>query len=44
MWPGKAESNALGIDLNEFHIRGLHLVFFVKPTLPPCLNSTNPEK
>jgi hypothetical protein len=31
MWPGDAESNALGIDLNEFHLRGLHRVFFVKP-------------
>jgi hypothetical protein len=31
MWPGDAESKALGIDLNEFHRRGLHRVFFVKP-------------
>lgn len=31
IWPGSAESAALGIDLNEFHRRGLHRVFFVKP-------------
>jgi hypothetical protein len=31
MWPGDAESKALGIDLNEFHLRGLDRVFFVKP-------------
>lgn len=31
IWPGDAESKALGIDLNEFHRRGLHRVFFVKP-------------
>jgi hypothetical protein len=31
IWPGLAESAALGIDLNEFHRRGLHRVFFVKP-------------
>ena len=30
-WPGLLESQELGIDLNEFHLRGLHLVFFVKP-------------
>lgn len=31
MWPGDAESKALYIGLNEFAIRGLHRVFFVKP-------------
>ena len=31
IWPGAAESASLGIDLNEFHRRGLHRVFFVKP-------------
>jgi len=31
IWPGFAESMVLGIDLNEFHRRGLHKVFFVKP-------------
>lgn len=31
LFPGVAESAALGIDLNEFHRRGLHKVFFVKP-------------
>lgn len=30
-WPGELESNALGIDLNEFHSQGLHKIFFVKP-------------
>jgi hypothetical protein len=31
IWPGLAESELLGIDLNEFDRRGLHQVFFVKP-------------
>lgn len=33
IWPGEAESKALKIDLNEFHRRGLHLIFFVKGVL-----------
>lgn len=32
IWPGQAEARALGIDLNEFYVRGLHLLFFVKPS------------
>lgn len=31
IWPGKAESNFLGVDLNKFILRGFHKVFFVKP-------------
>ena len=30
-WPGDLESEALGIDLNEFYKRGLHKILFVKP-------------
>jgi len=30
IWPGKAEADYLGIDLNEFHRQGLHEIFFVK--------------
>lgn len=31
MWPGKAESQALGIDLNAFYSQGYAKLFFVKP-------------
>jgi hypothetical protein len=31
-WPGALESRALGINMNEFHARGLNELFFVKPT------------
>lgn len=31
IFPGAAESAALGIDLNEFHRLDLHRVFFTKP-------------
>jgi hypothetical protein len=31
-WPGLLESEALGIDLNEFAILGYHTYFHVKPT------------
>lgn len=31
LFPGVAESTALGIDLNTFYELGLHRVFFVKP-------------
>ena len=30
IWPGFAESNLLGIDLNEFYSRRYHKIFFVK--------------
>lgn len=30
-WPGELESQALGIDLNEFHIQNWHKILFVKP-------------
>ncbi len=33
LWPGKAESEVLGIDLNTFHIKGLNEIFFIKPSL-----------
>lgn len=31
LWPGEAETEILGIDLNEFYEKGLHEYFFVKP-------------
>jgi len=31
LWPGHAEAEALGVDLNQFHVKGYHKVFFVKP-------------
>ena len=31
LWPGAAESEALGIDLNQFHTQGLNKIFFKKP-------------
>ena len=31
LWPGAAEADALGIDLNEFHDQGFHKIFFKKP-------------
>ena len=31
LWPGDVEAKALGLDLNEFHMKGLHRIFFVKP-------------
>ena len=30
-WPGELEARALGMDLNEFHEKGLARYFFVKP-------------
>jgi hypothetical protein len=30
IWPGKAESEYLGIDLNEFHDKEYYKIFFVK--------------
>ena len=32
IWPGKAESELLGVDLNEFYSKGLYKSFFIKPT------------
>jgi len=31
IWPGAAEADYLGMDLNEFARRGLHAVFHAKP-------------
>lgn len=31
LWPGAAEADMLGLDLNEFYARGFHEIFFVKP-------------
>lgn len=31
MWPGEAEANLLGLDLNEFSIQGYSKIFFIKP-------------
>lgn len=30
-WPGEIESEKVGLDLNEFLIKGYHKIFFVKP-------------
>lgn len=30
-WPGTLESQALGVDLNEFYLSGIYKLFFVKP-------------
>ena len=30
IWPGDAESQFLGIDLNEFYKQGYHKIFFIK--------------
>lgn len=35
IWPGAAEAAHLGVDLNELHDRGWHLLFFVKPSGTP---------
>ena len=32
IWPGKAEADHLGMDLNQFEASGMAKVFFVKPT------------
>ena len=32
LWPGSAEAEALGVDLNAFYAEGHHRIFFVKPT------------
>lgn len=34
LWPGYAEAEILGIDLNDLYKQGLHRVFFVKPAPP----------
>ena len=31
LWPGSAEAEQLGVNLNDFHTLGLNKVFFVKP-------------
>lgn len=31
VWPGALESEALGVDLNEFYIQGYNKIFFIKP-------------
>lgn len=31
-WPGSLEADALDIDMNDLHMRGLHKVLFIKPT------------
>ncbi len=30
IWPGLAESEFLGMDLNEFYYKGMHRIFFMK--------------
>lgn len=30
IWPGQAEADYLGIDLNEFYKQGLEKIFFMK--------------
>ncbi len=31
LWPGEAEAEILGIDLNELYIQGFYKYFFIKP-------------
>ena len=31
LWPGAAESEMLGMDLNAFYAKGLNRIFLVKP-------------
>ncbi len=31
IWPGELESKYLGVDLNEFYVKGYEQIFFVKP-------------
>jgi hypothetical protein len=31
-WPGYVEASVLGLDLNTFYQRGMHRIFFIKPT------------
>ena len=31
LWPGKAESQVLGKDLNQFYASGIYKIFFIKP-------------
>ena len=31
VWPGELEADALCVDLNDFHIKGYYMLFFVKP-------------
>jgi len=33
LWPGKAEADRLGIDLNTFLKMGYYKIFFIKPTI-----------
>ena len=33
IFPGSSESQFLGIDLNEFHRKGLYEIFFIKPLI-----------
>jgi hypothetical protein len=33
VWPGEAESNFLGMDLNNFYISGVYKSFMIKPKL-----------
>lgn len=34
IWPGKAEAEFLGIDLNTFHMKGYPRIFFVEKPKP----------
>jgi hypothetical protein len=31
LWPGEAEADMLGLDMNGFYAKGFHKLFFVKP-------------
>ncbi len=31
IWPGYAEAQVLGIDLNTLYSKGYHKIFFIKP-------------
>lgn len=44
IWPGDAEADYLGIDLNDLYDNDLYKVFFVKPRLSIKINMKTVEK
>lgn len=44
IWPGAAEADSLGIDMNSFFHYGLQKIFFVKPQIDSNQTTTNQLK
>jgi hypothetical protein len=40
IWPGKAEADYLGVDLNEFYSKGYYRFFFVKSSTSKSISSS----